>query len=168
MCGRSFSGKSTLARPLGEFLAAELISLDSINEERGLRGGDGIPLSEWIVTNEEASRRAHALLDAGRSVVVDDTSSARFLRDGWRALAASKKAGFALVYVDAPEALLRARLEENRRILGRHDVTDDVMHEHLATFEVPAEEERAVAVDALDVNVTAIIALVRLAHSAAV
>jgi predicted kinase len=75
MCGRSFSGKSTLARVLARALKSELVSLDVINEERGLRGGEGIPLSEWVRTNEEASARTAVFLRTGRSVVVDSCSS---------------------------------------------------------------------------------------------
>lgn len=55
MCGRSFSGKSTLA--LADRLGAQRVSLDAINEERGLRGGADIPVSEWMRTNDEASPR---------------------------------------------------------------------------------------------------------------
>jgi predicted kinase len=87
MCGRSFSGKSTLARALARALKAELVSIDAINEEGGLRGGEGIPVSEWGRTNDGASARTAAFLRTRRSVVVDDTSSPRFLRERWRTLA---------------------------------------------------------------------------------
>ncbi|GAB3386856.1 hypothetical protein GCM10027568_05800 [Humibacter soli] len=44
MCGLSFSGKSTFARALAKELDADIVSFDAINEERGLNGGDGIPI----------------------------------------------------------------------------------------------------------------------------
>jgi len=47
LCGRSFSGKSTVAASLADSLPGQVMSLDQINEERGLHGGEGIPLSEW-------------------------------------------------------------------------------------------------------------------------
>jgi len=50
MCGLSFAGKSTFARLLAEELGAQVISLDLINAERGLYGGQGIPLEEWAAT----------------------------------------------------------------------------------------------------------------------
>lgn len=34
-----------------------VVSLDEINEERGLYGGEGIPLSDWARTNELARER---------------------------------------------------------------------------------------------------------------
>lgn len=147
LCGRSFSGKSTLAREIVGTLSAELVGLDAINEERGLHGGDGIPVAEWVRTNELAAERAAAILRTGRSVVVDDTNSLRFLRDGWRRLADDASAAFALVYVHAPDELIRQRLQDNRRSAGRHDVADEVMAEHLAQFEEPEAEEAAIAVE---------------------
>lgn len=77
MCGLSFAGKSTLARQLGEALPADVISLDDINAERGLDGGQGIPLEAWAETNRIAQVRATEALREGRNVVVDDAGSPR-------------------------------------------------------------------------------------------
>jgi predicted kinase len=148
MCGRSFSGKSTLARVLARALKAELVSLDVINEERGLRGGEGIPVSEWVRTNEEASARTAVFLRTGRSVVVDDTSSPRFLRERWRNLADAEGARFVLVFVNATDEMIRTRLAANRQVSDRHDVADQVMEEHLDGFEPPAADEAPIVVDA--------------------
>jgi len=46
MCGLSFAGKSTFAVLLAEELDGQVISVDIINTERGLVGGQGIPLQE--------------------------------------------------------------------------------------------------------------------------
>ena len=167
MCGRSFSGKSTLALALADRLGAQRVSLDAINEERGLRGGDGIPVSEWMRTNDEASARVEEALSAGRAVIVDDTRSPRFLRDRWRELAARAHAETALVFVDAPEELIRARLAANRSDLARHDVTDDVMDAHLSDFEAPGADERAITVDArtpIDASVAQVLAALAERH----
>ncbi len=90
LCARSFSGKSTLAEALARQLPATVVSLDAINAERGLHGGQGIPIDEWSRTNEVARDRTRGGIADGVTVVVDDTSSPRFLRDGWRALADSR------------------------------------------------------------------------------
>jgi len=60
MCGLSFAGKSTFARLLAEELGAQVISLDLINAERGLYGGQGIPLEEWAATDRIAHERVEA------------------------------------------------------------------------------------------------------------
>jgi shikimate kinase len=75
MCGLSFSGKSTLAGQLGREFSAMVFSLDSINEERGLDGGQGIPVEGWVETNRLAEERCNAQLQAGRNVIIDDTGS---------------------------------------------------------------------------------------------
>jgi len=146
MCGMSFSGKSTFARALAAAIQATTISLDEINERRGLWGGDGILLEEWQQTHEIATAEVRAALGAGRTVVIDDTSSPRFLRDGWRSLAAQASVRFALVYLDVDPETIRGRQADNRISQGRRDVTDAVLEEHLAGFEPPEPDEAAVRV----------------------
>jgi predicted kinase len=144
LCGRSFSGKSTVAASLAGYLPGSVVSLDAINEERGLHGGEGIPLSEWARTNDLARERVLARLRDDETVIVDDSSSPRFLRDGWRALCASAGAPIALVFVDTPEDVIRQRLMDNRVTGHRLDVTDEVMAAHQKSFEPPEEDEQAV------------------------
>lgn len=147
MCGLSFSGKSTLAGRLAQVLPAAVISLDSINEERGLDGGQGIPVEEWAATNRIAHERAGELLEEGRHVVVDDTGSPRFLRDEWRATADRASAPFALVWVQIGHDLQQERVRANRESRSRPDVTDAVLDAHRAGFEAPTDEA-AITVDA--------------------
>ena len=148
LCGRSFSGKSTVAASLANSLPGRVVSLDEINEERGLYGGDGIPLSEWARTNDLAKERVIARLRDDQTVIVDDTSSPRFLREGWRALCSSVKAAMVLVYVDTSLDLIRQRHAENRFAGHRGDVTDEVMAAHQESFEPPEEDEQAIRVGA--------------------
>lgn len=147
MCGLSFSGKSTLAARLAQDLPARLISLDHLNAERGLEGGQGIPLEEWARTNRIAHERAGALLRQGHHVVIDDTGSPRFLRDAWRTTADAAGAPFAVVWVQVTAELQRARVLANRETQERPDVTDAVLRDHVASFEPPSEED-ALTIDA--------------------
>ncbi|WP_152364235.1 AAA family ATPase [Microlunatus speluncae] len=64
LCGRSFSGKSTVAGYLAAELGGELVSLDDLNAERGLWGGDGIPIEEWSRTMDLAHDRVAAVREA--------------------------------------------------------------------------------------------------------
>ena len=148
LCGKSFSGKSTVARALAPRLRARIVSLDEINERRGLWGGDGIAVEEWVRTHELATGEVRGLLSSGTSVVVDDTSSPRFLRDGWRSLAGG--AGFTLLYVDVDDETVRRRCAENRLDPRRRDVADDVLERHLADFEPPRDDEGAVRVRSVE------------------
>lgn len=161
LCGRSFSGKSTVAAWLGRSLPATVVSLDAINAERGLAGGQGIPVEEWAKTNEEARRRAASALREGAVVVVDDTASLRFLRDAWRAVAEDSGAVFVLVFLDTPLGTIRARLLRNRGGLERPDVVDAVMAEHLASFEAPGEDEAPVTVQGDDLSQEGVVARVQ-------
>jgi predicted kinase len=148
LCGLSFSGKSTLAVGLADELGATVISLDAINAERGLDGGQGIPDSEWASTNEIAHERAETALREGTKVVVDDTGSPRFVRDSWRATARSAGAPFSLVWVQIDRGLQLDRVRSNRSSRLRPDVIDDVLDEHRASFDEPTRDECALTVDA--------------------
>jgi predicted kinase len=149
MCGLSFSGKSTLTGHLAADLDAELISLDAINLERGLDGGQGIPLEEWAASNQIAHDRVRRLLSEHREVVVDDTGSPRFIRDRWRDIAKNSGTPFVLVWVQIDKELQRQRLHDNRSEQSRHDIVDDVLAAHLAEFEAPIDED-PVTIDAGD------------------
>ncbi len=135
-----------IAAELASALPGTTISLDAINAERGLYGGEGIPLFEWAKTVDLGRQRAKAFLSRRETVIVDDTSSPRFLRDDWRELCVAADAPLALVFVDTPEEIIRRRLADNRTAGRRRDVTDQVMAVHLDTFEPPDDDEQAVHV----------------------
>ena len=147
MCGLSFAGKSTFAALLAEELDAELLGLDAINAERGLDGGQGIPLTEWAETNRIAHSRVARLLRDGSHVVVDDTGSPRFIRDAWRDTAERAGVPFRIVWVRIEPELQRRRVDANRAELARHDVVDAVLVDHVAGFEPPIDED-PIVVDA--------------------
>jgi predicted kinase len=144
MCGLAFSGKSTVARTIALRLDAQLVSLDDINDERGLWGGHGIPVAEWQCTHELARARLHSALAAGRAVVLDDTSNLRLLRDGYRELARVHSAPFVLVFVNTPLEDIRQRRAEASVTCARRSVDDAVFAEHAASFESPQADEAAV------------------------
>jgi predicted kinase len=151
ICGLSFAGKSTFAALLAEELDGHVISLDIINTERGLDGGQGIPQAEWATTDRIAHERVEALLRHDQQVVVDDTGSPRFIRDQWRATAKTSGVPFAIVWIQVTRELQRKRVAANRSHQERLDVTDAVLDEHMASFESPTSENPFV-VDALDTH----------------
>lgn len=141
LCGRSFSGKSTIAAQMASQFDAVVVSLDAINAERGLQSGAGLPIEEWGRTSELSQSRTAELLRSGRVVIVDDTGSPRFLRDGWRKLAERAQVPFVLLFVDTPVEVSLQRHAANRADPRRMDVTDEVLHDHLNSFEPPTAVE---------------------------
>ena len=141
LCGRSFSGKSTVAAELARHLRAGVVSLDAINAERGLQSGAGLPIPEWARTYELSQSRTLELLRSGSTVVVDDTSSPRWLRDGWRKLADQTHVPLVLVYLNTPVEVSLQRHAANRADQSRMDVDDEVLREHLESFEPPTPDE---------------------------
>lgn len=141
LCGVSFSGKSTLARRLAREHTAEVVSLDAINEERGVGyGGDGLPAEVWRATLESALERIDRLLAEGRDVVVDDTGCYRWIRDRFREAAARRGSAVTLLFLDTPlEEIARRRSTAT----DRRGIADAVFEEHLRTFERPGLDEGA-------------------------
>lgn len=149
MCGLSFSGKTTFANGLAVELGASLISVDAINAERGLNGGQGIPLEEWAESNDIARQRAGVALDQNLHVVIDDTGSPRFIRDEWRETARQAGASFVIVWVRIDSGLQRERVLANRASMERDDIVDDVLDSHVTTFEPPTDED-PIVVESID------------------
>ncbi|HEV2558390.1 MAG TPA: ATP-binding protein [Microvirga sp.] len=141
MCGLAFAGKSTAARRVAERLGAGLVGLDRIHEERGLFPGGDLDVANWEETGRIAETRARALLREGRSAVVDDTFSYRRQRDAFRRLAEGEGAGFLVLYVDTPEAVIAARIAANRANPSRADVLPHVLQFIRDEFEPPATDE---------------------------
>jgi predicted kinase len=146
MCRLAFSGKSTLARRIADELSIPLISLDAINHERGLRGGEGMSIAQWEETSATAMDRLRRRLGEGELAVVDDTFSRRFLRDRCKAVALEFGAGFTVVLVDTPIDEIRARRDANYRHPTRHHVRDDIFEDHYRSFQFPAADEPVVRV----------------------
>ncbi|MBI3199582.1 MAG: ATP-binding protein [Rhodospirillales bacterium] len=144
LCGLAFSGKSTIARRVAAETGAELISYDLLNAARGFDGGTVMDDSEWEKTGLKAASMAHAALASGRSVVVDDTFSHRFLRQRFAAVAAAAGASFVLLFVDTPLAVIETRIAENARTKARPHIAPDVFAHHHARFEFPRDDERPV------------------------
>ncbi len=146
MCGLAFSGKSTLARALAAELAIERISLDEINHERGLHGGQGMTVAQWEETSAIAMDRLRTTLKAAQSAVVDDTFSHTFLRARCRAVATDCGADFKVLFVDTPIEVIRARRAKNNATPIRHHINDDVFEHHCRTFEFPTPDEPLVRI----------------------
>ena len=145
LCGMAFSGKSTLAAVLACHVGAEVVSLDEINLSRGHLGGLGIPTEEWARTHQEALREVERCLEAGRSVIVDDTNCFRFLRDNYRAIAGRHGARTTVIHLDCPLELLRERIRENDQTLSRTTVTEPVLLDLANKFEPPDADEHVIA-----------------------
>lgn len=146
MCGLAFSGKSSAAGVIARELQAELISLDTINHERGLRGGEGMSDAQWEETSFMAMERLRALLKQGRSVVLDDTFSHRFLRERCKGVAEDHGCGFVILFMDTPLAVIEARREANRRNPTRHAIRDEVFAHHRDRFQFPTDDEPVIRV----------------------
>ena len=147
MCGIAFSGKSTMARRIVAELGIELHFLDAINAERGLHGGDGLADAQWEETSLIAMDRLRALLHEGKSVVVDDTFSHRFLRDRCKAVVDEYGGRFSdRLRRHAPGDDFEERRVANSRSPTRSQLRDDVFEHHRRRFQFPDNDERYIRI----------------------
>ncbi len=149
-CGLTGSGKSTVARRLGERFALEVVRSDVVRKE--LLGLDPYE-RKWdafgagAYTREITERtyrvmaeRAEALLATGASVVLDGCFTLRSQREA--AVELARRSGVPLLVLEcqAPESVVRERLE-GRANKGRavSDGRWEIYHRQAASFEPPAE-----------------------------
>ena len=143
-CGLAFSGKTTLAKQLSKTLGIPRVSLDAINAERGLHGGDGLTDTQWEESSAMAVERLNRILAAGQSVVLDDTLSHRFLRDRYRQVAIRANANFVLLYLDTALEDIAGRMTQNRKDPVRQGINDNVFAAHRDRFERPTDDEKPI------------------------
>lgn len=142
LCGLAFSGKTTLAEAIAEVCGAPVISLDRLNEERGLYGGDGVPAEEWARSHETALALLGEKLREGHPrVVIDDTCCFRFLRDDYRGVAGRHGYATRVIRIETPLAEIERRRRANDAFRRREAIRDEVFDAHRESFEWPRDDE---------------------------
>ncbi|WP_254766855.1 AAA family ATPase [Salinilacihabitans rarus] len=140
VCGLPGTGKTTVARTVGERLGATLLRTDVVRKDLFPE-----PLyadAETRATYDAVFERASDALDRGRPVVLDGTFRRAPLRRRARALAAGADAAFDLVRVTCAEDVVRERIAARE---GDESDADFEVHRLLrAEFERPAIDHHVV------------------------
>jgi aminoglycoside phosphotransferase family enzyme/predicted kinase len=125
LCGLVASGKSTLAERIAEEMSALVVVADHTREfvleedEAGHAAGlDGYAPEFAERVYAEVLRRARAVVDSGRPLVVDGCFRSRGMRAALRALAVERGLPFFLVECRATPGLVRERLRRRARESG--------------------------------------------------
>jgi len=149
-CGLPATGKSTVARALGQGGGFDVISSDIVRKElaglapteRRLEGFQaGIYAPDFTRrTYQELLDRARPLLLAGRSVVLDASFTRREHRRAAARLAKETGAQFACLFFDLPDDVIKARLAERFR-KGRDpsDARPEIFAAQKRRFQRPSE-----------------------------
>jgi predicted kinase len=114
------------------------VSLDEINAEQGLHGGEGVAVGEWERTHGIALERMRELMARGEDIVLDDTNCFRWLRDRYRGFAFENGYVPELVYLEVSVEEVQARIVRNITTAGRRSTESNVFGEHVREFENPA------------------------------
>jgi predicted kinase len=143
MCGIAFSGKTTVAKRLVQARGCRSVSLDEINAERGLHGGEGIAVGEWERTHGIAIERISALMARGEDIVLDDTNCFRWLRDRYAQFASENGYAAELLYLEVSLKDVQARIVRNQVTADRAAIESEVFERHVREFEPPQADEVA-------------------------
>ena len=144
LCGMPFSGKSTLGKSIAQYLDAPYISLDEINEARGLDGGKGIPVEEWEKTHYLAIEQLRDLMPFQQNIIVDDTNCFRWLRDRFRNLGRQYGYETTVIFLDVPFTEIEKRIISNNKNRTRNGVKSEIIAEMKKTFEPPQPDEQTI------------------------
>ena len=143
LCGQPYAGKTTLGRAIVDKFGYETVDVDVTKEHLyglGLKDDD-LTHEQWVKIYEETDQQIADYLQAGRNVVDDSRNFRNFERIHAKAIVDRCAAALVTIYVRAPEAVLRQRLEDNRKHPTRHDIDDQVFEQFLTLFEPPSEDE---------------------------
>ncbi len=144
MCGLAFSGKSTLARKIAEHTGSKLVAFDTLwvkkdKEQPVPKGAEG-----WRYIRDVAQKEVLAYLKAGDSVVYDDNNPRKEHREELREVAKEAGVHAAVIYLDTPLDVIRARESGNRTSQDRHDVESENFEKVMKDMEVPTAEENTI------------------------
>lgn len=157
------SGKSTLADRIGQVMAAPVVDSDRTRKQMlGFEPTRKVyePAFEGAYTPErtddvyaELLRRAGAVLDSGRPVVLDASFRSKEHRAAGRRLATEHGVPFYFVECRAPVEHLKERLRQRERETGvsdgRLEIFDDFVERWQDVTELPPKEHLVVETDRL-------------------
>jgi len=138
LCGWTGTGKSTLARELGQRTGLQVINSDVVRKTMVKESGrQAVPLNQGIYsppmserTYAKMARVAEKELEAGKGVILDATYGQRINRERIVRLAEKHRVPLALIHCFAPDETIRQRLIQ-REAEGK-DVSDGRWEIYLA------------------------------------
>jgi predicted kinase len=161
-CGLPFSGKSVLARSLGQALGMRVLSYDFeiYQAFRHLVPVGSSVTAEYDFVQGIARRRIQEHLTADGRLIYDDLLLERDDRRKLAAVAAACRAELVLVYLDTPAEVIAARRAQNSRAQTRASVPDIKLALDSSLLEPPGDDEQPIRVHPED-NLPDIVAQVR-------
>lgn len=151
MCGLPFSGKSILAKRLADKFAWDLVEIDQIKTDFGLRDvWKEMKPEDWKKIFTESFKRVEDSLRAGKSVIHDSANQTKASRDQLRDLASKLGLESRVIFVDVSEETARKRWQENKETTERMDLPDWAFNAAVSNYKPPIEGENVLRYDPTD------------------
>lgn len=139
LTGLPYSGKTTLRNELIKSFGFSIVSVDDINDEKGV----GVPETQevWDWSYSEAYRRLKESLEQGKTTIFDGASLRFSERQTQRDICKSLGIECVLIYVKTPIEEINARREKNLKTKERGHVRDDHFAKAQEIWDEPTPEE---------------------------
>jgi len=145
LCGIPFSGKTTLANKIAQALNCTRIDLDEVKFQLFGKDitDDGIDQAGWDKVYQEMYKEIEEVLKQGKTVVHDTGNFTIYERGLISDIAKKLNISFITIFIDTPIKVARERLEKNRKVKKRFDVTDKAFQESVDEMEPPTKSENS-------------------------
>lgn len=146
LTGLPYAGKTTLTKELVSRFGFPVVSMDDIMDRDGL-DSDTMTMDDWLRVYSEGYDQLKALLDEGKSVVLDLGNLKRSERETARQIAKSKGAQHKLLYLKLSKEELRHRWEKNAELKERGQLSDATLERAIGMFAEPTPDENPILLD---------------------
>jgi len=145
LCGLPFSGKSVLAEMLKQRCGFEVVSIDAIKTEHGLRDvWQDMAAGDWQDIFDESFLLIRQALGRGNSVIHDSANQTRESRDQLRAIAQELGVPAQVIFVDVPPELAWQRWQANKDSKERMNLPEWAINAAMTNYEPPGKDEGVV------------------------
>lgn len=152
LCGIPFSGKTTLAKFLESQNVGVRIDLDDIKFE--LLGSavkdEEVTQEQWDTVYKKMYEIIETELHAGRTVIHDTGNFTKYEREQVKKIAKKLKLETKIIFLDVPTAIALERLEENRKIRTRFNISDKSFEDAVEEMEKPELDENVLYINEHD------------------
>lgn len=145
MCGLPFSGKTTLAKKIADYIKCEFIGFDSLWKKLESKIDPKMDKEdEWKFIIKKAHEKIRKSLRNNLSVVYDDINARYEHREALRHIARECNAATKVIFVDTPITTIKEREKINKLTKKRHDVAVENFKKALSQFQKPTYKENII------------------------
>ncbi|HEU5187318.1 MAG TPA: ATP-binding protein [Candidatus Saccharimonadales bacterium] len=146
LSGLPFSGKSTIAKKLGDSLGIKVVSYDHdiyAKHKDEVPPGTS-PAKEYEIIQAIAREYLRSLLTEDESIIYDDLNLEKTDRQLLLELAGQCNAKAHIIFVDTPLPIIEERRQANMKLPNRDHIGEEKMQLNISLLQKPSKDENAI------------------------